>query len=359
MILWNSDNIKVFMDISTYCNAGCPQCHRTDENGLGKQDWLPLVQWDLKTFKKAFSVQELKKVNTFKFCGTWGDPVMAKELLEICKYIIKSNNHTRIGIDTNGSIRDEEWWWNLGVVCGPRLEVVFAVDGIDQKMHERYRRFTNLSKVLENMETLSMTKARVTSQTILFKHNQNYKEEIKKLVRNHGSSHHSFVVSDRFDKNPDGKRSFINEFGNSDFLEQADDDLLPNGKVAGTNKRVLDYNITCRWAIPRNEIVVNPDGQVMPCCFHANAHYKGRTDKTYGSELHDHDVYINDYNKNLEQYNVLHTPLSTIINSNWFTKKLPKSMNSDSPVKQCERQCSSRLNKTHQLREGISITNIL
>ena len=51
MTQWDASSINLFMDISTYCNAGCPQCHRTDNNGLGKVDWLPLVQWSLKQFK--------------------------------------------------------------------------------------------------------------------------------------------------------------------------------------------------------------------------------------------------------------------------------------------------------------------
>lgn len=350
-MLWKLEGIKVFLDVSTYCNAGCPQCHRTNENGLGKQDWLPLIRWDLKTFQKAFPADEMKNVETFKFCGTWGDPVMCKELYEMCEYII-NNSKAKISMDTNGSIRDAEWWWNLGVTCGKRLEVVFDVDGIDQSMHEKYRRFTSLEKVLENMETLSQTRASVFSQTVLFKHNQNYKEEITKLVKDHGSTRHSFVISDRFDSHDviDNKRYFVDENGKEDYLEKADAESLPNAKVTGRKVASLEKEIICRWALPRNEVVINPDGQVMPCCYHANVHYKGRIDKQAGKGLHSNLIYKEDYNVNLKKYNVLHTPLSEIINSKWYQKTLPESMLGDSPVKQCETQCSSRIKKSHQLR---------
>ena len=183
-MLWNIKDLRVFLDVSTYCNAGCPQCHRTNPNGLGKADWLPLIRWDLKTFQKAFPKEELENILVLKFCGTWGDPVMCKELYQMCEYIIQNSN-CRIEMDTNGSIRDTDWWWNLGVLCGDRLMVVFDVDGIDQKMHEKYRRFTHLDKVLENMESLSYTKARAQSQTVLFKHNQDYKDEIISLLVAH------------------------------------------------------------------------------------------------------------------------------------------------------------------------------
>lgn len=350
-MLWEIEGLRVFLDVSTYCNAGCPQCHRTSENGLGKQDWLPLVRWDLETFQQAFPPKELQKVSKFKFCGTWGDPVMCKELYEMCEYII-ANSWAGISIDTNGSIRNEEWWWNLGVTCGNRLEVVFAIDGTTQEQHERYRRFTDLSKVLANMSMLSQTPAKVSSQTILFRHNENDQENIKALVKSNGSGNHSFVISDRFDrKNAQaGKRYFFNENGEEEYLERANQDALPDGKISGTNIKEHSNEIVCRWAKPRNEIVVNPDGQVLPCCFHANAHYQNQFDSNYGKEVHEHPIYMEEYDANPKDFNILYTPLSDIINSNWFQKTLPNSMTSNSPVPQCERQCSNRRKKVHQIR---------
>ena len=351
-MLWDHKGIKVFLDVSTYCNAGCPQCHRTEPNGLGKKDWLPLIRWDLETFQKAFPPEELQHIDVFKFCGTWGDPVMCKELYEMCEYIIQNSFWTRISIDTNGSIRNAEWWWDLGVLCGSRLDVVFAVDGVDQAMHEKYRRFTNLNKVLENMEMLSQTRAKVKSQTILFKHNAEYQKEIQELVAAHGSVTHSFVISDRFKKNPDGyeKYFFIGPDGTEEFFERAPQSVLPGGRISGTKERENAYEIRCRWAQPRNEVVVNPDGQVLPCCFHANAHYQNQFDSKYGREVHEHSIYSNEYDADPTAYNILHTPLSRILQSNFFQNTLESSMKSDTPVPQCVRQCSNRIQKQHQIR---------
>ena len=350
-MLWNIKDLRVFLDVSTYCNAGCPQCHRTNPNGLGKADWLPLIRWDLKTFQKAFPKEELENILVLKFCGTWGDPVMCKELYQMCEYIIQNSN-CRIEMDTNGSIRDTDWWWNLGVLCGDRLMVVFDVDGIDQKMHEKYRRFTHLDKVLENMESLSYTKARTQSQTVLFKHNQDYKDEIISLVKQHGSVKHSFVISDRFEAHQvteDNKRFFIDENGEEDYLQRADPETLPDGVIAGIGKRVPSYEIKCKWALPRNEVVVNPDGQIMPCCYHANAYYHGNfADK--GKEVWSHEIYTEEYSQNLEKYNILHTPLSEIIQSEWYQKTLPDSMKGNNPVPQCARYCSNREKLQYQLR---------
>ena len=45
--------INAMIDITTRCNAGCPQCHRTDPMGLNKASWLPDIVWNLEQFKQA------------------------------------------------------------------------------------------------------------------------------------------------------------------------------------------------------------------------------------------------------------------------------------------------------------------
>ena len=79
--------LTIWLDLSTYCNAGCPQCHRTNANGLDKVYWLPLVQWSLAEFQKAFPVSSMANIKKFDMCGTWGDPMMNKDIYEIAKYI--------------------------------------------------------------------------------------------------------------------------------------------------------------------------------------------------------------------------------------------------------------------------------
>lgn len=352
-MFWSDEGINVFLDISTYCNAGCPQCHRTDPKGLGKVDWLPLVQWSIDDFKKAFPLDVLNKISNYNFCGTWGDPIMVKDIIEIVEYIIE-NSTSYITINTNGSLRSEDFWWDLGVAGGKRLQLIFDVDGIDQEMHSYYRRFTDLDTVLNNMNTISKTNCRVKAQTVLFKHNQDYKDQITELVRNNGATSHTFVMSDRF-YGTNGVTYHEDRDGNGFALEQGDSSVLSGGFIAGTNKKKLDDRIICRWAYPRNEVIVNHDGQILPCCYHQNSYYR--------SEITDEDWYLEtnqvfkEYTENKLDYNVFHKSLIDIINSEWFRKTLPKSFSSDNPSRICEKNCSTRTEqKTHQLRENIIAT---
>jgi len=217
--MYKSFGLRVFLDISTYCNAACPQCHRTDPNGLGKASWLPLIQWDLETFKKAYNLDKSRvKYYSFNFCGTWGDPVMNKDLIEMVQYII-DNSNAIITIDTNGSIRDEEWWWRLGSIAGERLVVYFAVDGINQKMHSHYRRNTDLKKILDNMESISYTLSKPRVRTIVFKHNEEYLKQIEELVKARGARLVTFTPSDRWQNGP--VFNFTDEEGNTQTLQRS------------------------------------------------------------------------------------------------------------------------------------------
>ena len=190
-----NNNLKVWVDLSTYCNAACPQCHRTNPDGLGKVDWLPLIQWNLKQFKNSFP--NLNFIHEFEFCGTWGDPIMNKEILEICEYII-DNSSSDISIKTNGSMREGDFWWNLGVLCGRRLNIEFAVDGTTQEMHSKYRQKTDLFKVLDHLEIVAQTKTSVSVFTVLFKHNENKIYDIAEMVYKLGAERICFVPSNRF-----------------------------------------------------------------------------------------------------------------------------------------------------------------
>ena len=212
-------NINIWLDLCTHCNAGCPQCHRTDPNGLKKQSWLPLIQWSLDMFKKAFPIESLNLIYEFQICGTWGDPIMNKDIYKICEYVIK-NSECLVTLNTNGSLRDEFWWYSLGHLCGDRLNVFFDVDGTTQEMHSLYRQNTNLQKILDNMKALS-SHSNATVYTIKFKHNQDFIEDIQKLVSNYGCTEFYAVPSNRWESM--STLSFTDQKNEKFIIEKIDD----------------------------------------------------------------------------------------------------------------------------------------
>lgn len=105
--------------------------------------------------------------------------------------------------------------------------------------------------------------------------------------------------------------------------------------------------IVCQWMKRRNA-VINPDGQVYPCCYFANVAFhttsmidKGRIDELKEGHIDRLDLkLIKKYNENPKAYNIFHTDMKDIVNSDWFKKDLPESWeDSDLTVYQCERFC--------------------
>ena len=118
-------------------------------------------------------------------------------------------------------------------------------------------------------------------------------------------------------------------------------------------------NIKCEW-MQTKRVLVNPDGQVLPCCFFANVIYmydrmgapKEWTPKDeYGisDQLMDvprvahetsQETILMDYYKNREEYNIFDNDLEDILNSDWFKKTLPESWEDESKLaRQCKTYC--------------------
>ena len=78
---------------------------------------------------------------------------MVKDISQIIDYFLEDTT-LKILLNTNGSLRDEQFWWELGVQSRNtgRIRVVFDIDGIDQEMHSLYRQKTSLNKILNNIK---------------------------------------------------------------------------------------------------------------------------------------------------------------------------------------------------------------
>ena len=91
--------------------------------------------------------------------------------------------------------------------------------------------------------------------------------------------------------------------------------------------------IVCKWK-KDDKALVNPDGQVWPCCYLCNNQYN--TTKT---DVYDHQV-LKDYVINKDKYNLKNDTLKNILKSKWFTKDLPKSWeNPNTAPDECQINC--------------------
>jgi len=273
--LYNSGKLHIDLEPTTYCNARCPQCARNDETkNLKTRPWLPMSSISLEEFTEWFPRDVIANIKNVHMSGTYGDAGMCKDLYKIAQYIMYFGVGTTLSVNTNGGMRDEEFWWDLGVLCGKRLKMVFDIDGINQEMHGLYRRGVSLNKVLSNMKTISHTKARISTFTVLFKHNQDYLEQIKDMCKEHGATHCDHVESDRFKDKP--YFEFLDEKGKTQLLEQTTKEEVMAGSFDRVGRRVRDHrheemkteykSIKCVYAA-NNSIKISARGLVTPCCY--------------------------------------------------------------------------------------------
>ena len=105
-------------------------------------------------------------------------------------------------------------------------------------------------------------------------------------------------------------------------------------------------NIICRW-LNDEKILVNPDGQVFPCCYMANPAYLYEATKhtdNPGGQAFAKNVVLKKYADNKEQYNLNHKTLKQILTSDWFNKDLPESWESYKTVPHmCQLFCDNEI----------------
>jgi len=360
---------NIVLDTTTYCNAKCPQCHRTNSTKDAKLSFqgkidknLPLIHVPLEKIKKGFSPNVLKKCGNIQLCPTWGDHMMHNEAYEIIEYFLRSDRNVTVSVNTNGSMRDEMYWWNLSALAlkykgkwgARRLRIVFDVDGTNQEMHNLYRRNTNLQKILNHMKVVSEFKDYVSihTQTVLFKHNQEHLKEIEDLCKSYGSEKHTSVISDRFYNQQSENENtfhFYDENNKKLTLRRVTDEWRNNFKKKGAlvSRGTISERTekpTCGWSLT-NAVNINFDGNVWPCCFFGNAGIMNKN-----SFIKQHKFIEKYYNYN---NNIYETDLEDILNNDWW-KELPYVIESDNPVKQCIRQCTKRIQKG-QLRLSNSL----
>jgi MoaA/NifB/PqqE/SkfB family radical SAM enzyme len=273
---YNKNILKINIEISSLCNARCPQCDRTNIQTGKAENWLKEEYWSLDFFKHCFPPHVVSHLKRFVICGKHGEPISNPEFSDICKYIIE-NSDAEIAVNTNGSLKTEEWWWNLGVITGDRLTMTFAIDGCTQEMHEYYRVNTDLNKILNNMNTLAATKAKIETFTVLFKHNIDHYEEIKQMCLDNGSIFHKHIESTRFPYDAPYTMEFYTQHGEKRILERVVEehggiiasDRMRNFRAVNLQykkKEMDDLVIDCD-SLRKKSINMLINSQIYPCCF--------------------------------------------------------------------------------------------
>lgn len=282
MIYSFKDIESVHLEITSKCNASCPQCLR---NKLGGEvsPVLPLTDLSLVQIKKIFSEDLLKQLKRIYLCGNFGDPCMSNDVLSVLQYFREINPHINLGFFTNGGARDVNWWKALGNIIGENGYVKFGIDGLKDTNH-LYRRGVKWEKLLENIKSISKTKVPLHWDFIVFRHNEHQINEARDLSKELGFTKFQIKKTGRFFSNSKLKGKEEQEVRNRKtgeveyLLEKPVNTEFQNNSLMKEQEIISEYgsfenylertDISCKVAAEKS-IYISAEGLVFPCCWTA------------------------------------------------------------------------------------------
>ena len=183
--MYNYEDIRtIHLEVTQNCQAACPMCDR-NMNGKGINPHINLDELTLEDCKKIFKPQFIQQLDTMYMCGNLGDPIIAKDTLEIFKYFRQENPNIWLSMNTNAGARDEMWWAKLAKTFGRMGAVIFSVDGLEDTNH-LYRQGVNWKAVERSMDAFIKAGGRARWDFLVFEHNQHQVEEAEQLSKQKG-----------------------------------------------------------------------------------------------------------------------------------------------------------------------------
>ena len=303
--MYNYDEIKtIHLEMTERCNAACPQCGR-NINGGEVNPYLNDRELDFESVVQIFTVPFIKQLSHIYMCGNYGDPIVARDTLEVLRYFRKINPTIKLSMNTNASARTDDWWIELAEILKPNGHVIFSIDGLEDTNHI-YRRNTNWDKIMSNAKAYILAGGIAHWEYIVFEHNEHQVDSARELSKQLGFDNFQVKKTGRFYSSLTGQvkqgSNFIDRKGNkieikmpknplyrNKGLENIDSQNIPVITLPTTYDEIKDrlnpelYNhnmidqydktkIECKVKKEKN-LYITAEGIVMPCCWMASTMY--------------------------------------------------------------------------------------
>ena len=342
------------VEITNRCNAACPMCARNYQGGATKKD-LVLDEWSRDDIDTIFD-RQFPNLENVMFCGTHGDPVVAKESLYAIERIKETTDAT-VEFYSNASLRTPDWWAELGAMMQDKKPnhqhyrkndlAIFSIDGLaDTNMI--YRRGTDYEKIMANAEAYLSAGGIARWDFIVFKHNEHQVEGAEELAKKMGFKQFRVRKTSRFDYSPDGPDHWAvkNRAGEIEYYLEPPSKKYQNPQSEKFKELKEEYGsiekyfdvapIDCLYRNEFKRIYVNAYAQVFPCCYLSNDVYPGKNNINKDTKEKVFDRYGESFNS------LRSNSWSEILNHPWFASELEASWNKDldsGKLMRCARTC--------------------
>ena len=318
--MYNYNDIKsMHVELTSKCQARCPMCPRRINGGL-INPLFEIAEITLEQFKEWFPEDFIKQLGHINFCGNLGDPIIAKDTLEIVQYLKDIHPGISLAMHTNGSARDISWWQQLASLD---ISVTFGIDGLGDT-HHLYRIATDWDKIMANAKAFIDAGGRANWDMLVFKHNEHQVEACRALSQEYKFISFNVKHTTRFQE---GKFHVLNDAGKTTHILYPTDksnDMISKAQAAAKEVRPF---IKCK-AKRDKQIYVSANGDIVPCCW-----------LDFSWILPRQDTRI-DYMDRIGQLPSLkNNTLAEIFGSTYF-KDIEITW-SDRPLMECSKQCGS------------------
>lgn len=258
---------RVHYDLTDLCNAGCPQCARTNPDGCKPREWLARRACSLDDFRRYSPPDFVAALKTVSFCGNYGDPAVVPDLIPILGYCWSCNPKLVVRVYSNASIRAVSWWRDLArAASGHTLRLIAAIDGTNQETSRLYRVGTDFPTIMRNTAAFISEGGIAEWWMVVFRHNEHQVETAEAMAKARGFANFRSYPSNRFN----GKPSFTySHRGVEHVLMPPTKVLAPRSatthRVAVDEFAVTEIVISCE-ARRVSEAFIDFMGYLSPCC---------------------------------------------------------------------------------------------
>lgn len=285
----------IHLEVTQNCQAACPMCDR-NMNGEGINPHINLDELSYKDCVNMFTASFIRQLNTMYMCGNLGDPIIAKDTLEIFKYFREHNSNMWLSMNTNGGAKDEKWWRELALVYGRMGAVIFSVDGLEDTNHI-YRQGVVWKNVERNMRAFIDAGGRARWDFLIFEHNQHQVEQAEMLAKEWGVEKFIKKKTGRFiDANANKKEKHqAKDRKGKDTTELKKPEEKYQNKALTKQEAILKkygsmdayYDATPVICKVKEEgsLFITAEGLAMPCCWTAGRMYKWWQENPYEEQI--------------------------------------------------------------------------
>jgi MoaA/NifB/PqqE/SkfB family radical SAM enzyme len=284
--MYSYDEITtVHLEVTQRCQAACPMCDRNENGGVDNKH-INNSELSLEDCQRIFKPEFIRQLKTMYMCGNLGDPIMARDTLEIFQYFRQHNPTMWLSMNTNAGAKSPDWWRELALTFGRMGTVIFSIDGLEDTNH-MYRQNVNWGNVHRNATAFIAAGGRARWDYLIFQHNEHQVEVAEALSKSMGFERFQKKKSGRFitvnSASKDAHQAQNRKGENTAVIAKPAQESNQNialskqaeiEKTYGSMREYYDScTIRCKVAEEKN-IFITAEGLLMPCCWTAGRMYK-------------------------------------------------------------------------------------